>query len=381
MYTALGIVALLANLASGQNMLRFACSQLSVDRADPLVFPGRSFTPHLHQIVGGNSFNLTMDPKGHDLPSLSTCTSCSFAQDLSNYWTAVMFFHHKNGSVIRVPQIGNGGPQGKLINNGGFDIYYIPSGKTVAFAPGFRMIVGSATNTDPKKVSLPNICHRCWTATSEDTFIGGAPCSGTDTVEIPKDPKCKLIRQTLIFPTCWDGKNLDSEDHQSHVAYGQGSGATGGGACPTSHPVKLPQIMYELMWDVKAFADQSMWPTDGSPPFTYSMGLGGSAAHGDYMFGWQGDSLQKAMDNGCNLNQACPKAGLTTLTPAQYNACTVRQFSPEPVNGWLQALPLGDPPVASPTLSPTPQPTPTPGPTIPKYGHAVAMAGPVDRIA
>jgi len=150
---------------------------------------------------------------------------------------------------------------------------------------------------------------------------------------------------------CWDGKNLDSPDHQSHVAYGQGSGANGGGACPSSHPVKLPQIMYELMWNVTTFADKNLWPSDGSKPFVYSMNLGyvlsfllflsklsdsihsGSAAHGDYVFGWEGDSLQKAMDNGCRENQACPKAGLTTQTDAQYSACTKKQQAPEDVDG------------------------------------------------
>jgi hypothetical protein len=128
--------ALLAQKAAAQgNMLRFACSQLVVDRVDPIVNPGMKFTPHLHQIVGGNSFNVTMNPSSHDLPSLSTCTSCSFKEDLSNYWTAVMFYKAKNGSYHRVPQVGNGGPQGQLVNNGGLDVYYIPSGKTVAFKP------------------------------------------------------------------------------------------------------------------------------------------------------------------------------------------------------------------------------------------------------
>lgn len=74
---------------------------------------------------------------------------------------------------------------------------------------------------------------------------------------------------------CWDGENLDSDDHQSHVAYGNGlAGATGGGACPSTHPVQLPQVMYEIMWNVTEYADQSMWPTDGSPPFIYSMDIG-----------------------------------------------------------------------------------------------------------
>lgn len=46
-------------------------------------------------------FNITMDPN-NDLPSLSTCTTCSFSEDFSNYWTAVLFFKHQNGSYMRV---------------------------------------------------------------------------------------------------------------------------------------------------------------------------------------------------------------------------------------------------------------------------------------
>ncbi|EAQ87056.1 hypothetical protein CHGG_08309 [Chaetomium globosum CBS 148.51] len=334
--------ALLANGAVAQfNMLRFACSQLVVDRVDPLVNPGLRYTPHLHQIVGGNSFNLTMTPVEYDLAKRSTCTSCSFNQDKSNYWTAVMFFKAKNGTYHRVPQVGNGGPQGKLVNNGGLDVYYIPSGKTTAFKPGFRMLAGNAANTDDSKVSKGNICHRCWTSTSDTPFVGGAPCTGSDTVAIPQETRCKMIRQTIIFPTCWDGKNLDTPDHKSHVAYGQGSGASGGGACPSSHPVKLPQVMYELMWDVSKFADKSIWP-DSGPAFMYSMNLGGSAAHGDYVFGWEGDTLQRAMDSGCNLNNNCPAAGLTAQTPEQYNACTIKQQAPEDVDGWLKAMPMGE---------------------------------------
>jgi len=339
-WATLATVAVLVQSAAAQNMLRFACSQLVVDRIDPLVNPGLVYSPHLHQVVGGNSFNVTMDPNSHDLVSGSTCTSCTFKQDLSNYWTAVMFFHHKNGSYHRVPQVGNGGPQGQLNQNGGLDVYYIPSGKTTAFKKGFRMLAGNAQNTDVKKVSSGNICHRCWTSTNDNTFVGGAPCSGSDTVEIPASTTCKMIRQTIIFPACWDGKNLDSEDHQSHVAY-SGSGATGGGSCPSTHPVKLPQIMYEVMWNVSTFSDKSMWPTDGSNPFVYSMGIGGAAAHGDYVFGWQNDTLQKAMDNNCNLNVDCSKAGITAQSTAAYEGCTIKQAAPEPVDGWLSALPTG----------------------------------------
>jgi hypothetical protein len=56
----LAVAVLLGHTASAQNMLRFACSQLTVERADPLVSPGQSPSPHTHQIIGGNSFNLTV---------------------------------------------------------------------------------------------------------------------------------------------------------------------------------------------------------------------------------------------------------------------------------------------------------------------------------
>lgn len=75
----------LAGAASAQqaHMLRFGCSQLVVERLDPLVNPGMVGTPHVHQIIGGNSFRADMQPVAYDLPSQSTCTSCTFAEDFS----------------------------------------------------------------------------------------------------------------------------------------------------------------------------------------------------------------------------------------------------------------------------------------------------------
>ncbi|PGH02773.1 hypothetical protein AJ79_07538 [Helicocarpus griseus UAMH5409] len=332
----LPVIALLApQHVTAQMMLRFACSQLVVERTDPLVEPGENPSSHLHQIVGGNSFNITMTPVEHDLATESTCTSCSFPQDRSNYWTAILFFKRADGKFKRVPQVANSG----LHNKGGMDVYYIPSGTVTSFPPGFRMLAGDAMATNPPTSAQGNICFRCWNAPNENTFVGGAPCTGQDTVDIPNSRDCYFLRQTIIFPACWDGVNLDSPNHQDHVAY-SGVGATGGGPCPASHPVKVPQVMYEIMWDVREFqADQSMWPTDGSNPYILSNNMGGSAAHGDYVFGWEGDILQRAMDNRCNLNMACPAAGLITQSEAEYDACTVPQQAEEAVDGWLDELP------------------------------------------
>lgn len=49
-------LALLAEHGAAQfqrmPMLRFSCSQLVVERLDPLVNPGLNPSPHVHQIVG-----------------------------------------------------------------------------------------------------------------------------------------------------------------------------------------------------------------------------------------------------------------------------------------------------------------------------------------
>jgi uncharacterized protein DUF1996 len=110
-----------------------------------LVNPGEALSPHLHQVVGGNGFNMIMDPTKGELATVATCTTCTFAEDLSNYWTAVLFFRGRNGSFISVPQVPNVG-----FNNakGGMTIHYTPSyqgGKVTAFKPGFRMLTGNPT--------------------------------------------------------------------------------------------------------------------------------------------------------------------------------------------------------------------------------------------
>ena len=70
----------LALAAPSQAYLRFGCATLSVQRIDPLVEPGRIPSAHVHQIVGGNAFNATMDPSV-DVGEKATCTTCSFRYD------------------------------------------------------------------------------------------------------------------------------------------------------------------------------------------------------------------------------------------------------------------------------------------------------------
>ena len=250
-------------------MLRFQCSQLVVERLDPLVTPSLIPSPHLHQIVGGNSFTASM-PTSHDLVTASTCTSCTFSEDFSNYWTAVLYFRARNGTYKRVPQSVSEGLKGA----GGITVYYTPDTQNqtgvTAFRPGFRMLVGDATATS--KSSARKVCYRCMPETGDNMNLN---CVAPDAQTLPTGFCPGGIRSVITFPTCWDGVHLDSPDHQSHVAYANGAGdydVGPTGTCPESHPVAIPQVMYEVMWDTRAFNDESLWPEDGSQPFVLSTG-------------------------------------------------------------------------------------------------------------
>ena len=60
-----------------------------------------------------------------DVGERGTCTTCTFTEDFSNYWTAVMYFKHPNGTYKRVPQYANAFLDDGLTRvNGGMTIYY-----------------------------------------------------------------------------------------------------------------------------------------------------------------------------------------------------------------------------------------------------------------
>ena len=68
--------------SQGFTMLRFGCAQNVIDRIDPLVNPGQAPSPHMHQVVGGNAFNVTM--QSTDIAKLATCTTCGYSEDVSH---------------------------------------------------------------------------------------------------------------------------------------------------------------------------------------------------------------------------------------------------------------------------------------------------------
>ncbi|KAK3326626.1 hypothetical protein B0H66DRAFT_472025 [Apodospora peruviana] len=315
--------------------LRFGCETLTVQRLDPVVEPGNIPSAHLHQIVGGNAFNATVLPSV-DVGERATCTTCLYSEDLSNYWTAVLYFRARNGTYKRVKQYANA----PSLHDGqvaGMTIYYTQESfssngkqKITAFKPGFRMTVGSPTvDTRAGAESYKALRYTCL-----QTIL----TRGSETYELPKEPCPAGIMAIHHFPACWDGKNLDSPDHQSHM-YNTVKGAfQPAGPCPASHPVRMPQVAYETMWNTTEFNDRDLWPEDGSQPFVWSTGDSvGYSTHADYLFGWKGDSLQRAMDSDCFFRDCGspekPNAVLKIQSAEEKSACKIARTVDEEIDG------------------------------------------------
>jgi len=340
----------------GTTMLRFGCTQVVIDRIDPLVNPGQAPTSHIHQIVGGNAFNVTMPTD--DVSKYATCTTCQASEDFSNYWTANLYFRHKNGSYKRVPQGGSAyqfSDRFSTQTNGGILVYYVSAapGKITAFKPGFRMLSGDAANRKAIANQKLQNCFRCYTGPN----FGGdtaAPCQGgsVDHVGLPPKACPGGIRTNILFPTCWDGKNLDSPNHKDHVAYPTSGPATFlalGGQCPGTHPVRIPQLMLEVVWDTTKFNDKSMWPSGVQQPFVLSTGDDtGFGQHADYVFGWKGDSLQKVMDTPNCMGASCSAQVPVRQSIDQAFNCKVGAKVHENYDQWFDKLPgVGDMPMKS----------------------------------
>ncbi|KAK6221325.1 hypothetical protein LQW54_001424 [Pestalotiopsis sp. IQ-011] len=323
----------LALAAPVQADFRFGCSSLTIQRLDPVVEPGMNPSSHVHHIVGGNAFNATMTG---DVGARGTCTTCEMAEDFSNYWTAVLYFKHPtNGSYHRVPVKNNAALASGT--TGGMTIYYTPHDFTTdglknqpirAFPPGFRVTVGSpTTSTEAQAKGHIGLRYNCM-----QTLINRGP----EMDEFPTKPCPAGIFAVNHFPACWDGKNLDSPDHQSHMYNTiKQDGSTDAPACPSSHTVRMPQLTYETVWDTTGF--NALWPSGAPNPFVWSFeGTSGYGTHADYMFGWQGDALQRAMNKSECFYDGCGSIKKQVMSTA--NKCTVKDMVGEQTDGWLTHL-------------------------------------------
>ncbi|KAJ9131255.1 WSC domain-containing protein [Pleurostoma richardsiae] len=293
---------------------RMPCQRSGIARIDPLM-AFNEIGQHVHTIHGSSEFSETATYD--DLVS-ANCTSCGVTQDKSVYWAPALYFQdNSTGEFTLVEQVG------------GILAYYflnsLPGENITAFPEGFRMIAGNslrrnytagdgnAANPDPPKSE--------WAAlgqTDQDTLSQRALGFNCLWYNNPAGDEASLyrhflpdktytdahcpngLRLELMFPSCWNGKDLDSTDHKSHVAYPD---LVITGNCPDDFPVRFPGLFYEIIWNTYAFKDTpGRFVLANGDPLGYGY-------HGDFMMGWKEEILQEAVNvctNGSGKIADCP---------------------------------------------------------------------------
>ncbi|KAL2869543.1 DUF1996 domain-containing protein [Aspergillus lucknowensis] len=284
----LSALSVLLPVVRAQGEFTTQCAPLTIERSDPILFPGVAGS-HTHTVIGGTGFSRDMSD---DAAPNSQKTTCSIEMDHSNYWQPTLYHKGSDGQFEVIPFDGSAA-------------YYLqracdyepdktscdPSVYPKAPPKGLRMITGDPMIREYNDTfEMRAVSHMCLLDQGDSVYTQALPTQ-----------ECVRLRAQTFFPSCWDGKNLDSEDHKSHVAF-PAIGDYNTGVCPESHPVAIFSVFLEFFYATKDFPDWENWVYAMGDPTGYGL-------HGDFVNGWTDlDALGKAFET-------CSGDGKSTNSP------------------------------------------------------------------
>ena len=187
---------------------------------------------HVHDYVG----NLSTDGNSTNESLAAAGTTCRLG-DKSTYFWPVIRDITTEGTDADQPGGGADGNLGKIITPSAVSIQYRGNAqaKVVPMPRFLRIVTGDAKTI----TNGPANSRAHWT------------CSGTtnrfSATQYVLCPRGQLVQRVHDFAGCWNGTDLDSANHRTHVAFADSTT----GACPEGFKA-IPQLRITLSYRVPA---------------------------------------------------------------------------------------------------------------------------------
>ncbi|MEU8979899.1 DUF1996 domain-containing protein [Streptomyces sp. NPDC048309] len=199
-----------------------------------IVAPGvTNGAHHFHDYVGNQANNAFASDD--DLANADT--TCENKGDKSTYYWPVLRL--QNGTRERDAGAAGGGTEGnagEIVTPKEVTLTFVgnPRDKVTAMPRLLRIITG-----DAKAFVNGNAnANASWSCTGfEDRQLKD---------KYPICPKGSDVVRTFKFQSCWDGQNIDSANHRTHVAFTDAEGN-----CPDNFRA-IPQLVQRIVYDVAA---------------------------------------------------------------------------------------------------------------------------------
>ena len=136
-------------------------------------------------------------------------------------------------------------------------------------------------------------------------------------LHIPECPVGDIVNLSILFPMCWNGVDLDSPDHKSHMAHVVAEPDGSGGwllVCPASHPVALTQVSYNVGFPVTVDNAHPNGTSRGwrlsSDMYDTELHPGGHSAHGDWFMAWHPEIMDLFIEHCIRAGRHCSNGDL-----------------------------------------------------------------------
>ncbi|WP_053853029.1 DUF1996 domain-containing protein [Streptomyces sp. NRRL B-24085] len=199
-----------------------------------IVAPGVSNgAHHFHDYIGNQSN--TAFASDQDLANAET--SCVDQGDKSTYyWPVIRLQNGTQEQDADKPGGGIEGNAGQIVTPKEVTLTFVgnPRSKVTAMPRLLRIITGDAKAF----VNGTANANASWSCTGfEDRQLKD---------KYPLCPQGSDVVRTFKFQSCWDGRNIDSANHRTHVAFAQNDGT-----CPNGFQA-IPQLVQRIVYDVDA---------------------------------------------------------------------------------------------------------------------------------